>query len=69
MDESRKNDHAEPETAPSGQPDRVSRRPYRSPELVEYGPVAKLTQGTLSRSSDFFQGGFRMSSGNMGMNA
>lgn len=42
------------------------RRPYQSPELVEYGPVAKLTQGTLSRNSDFFSGGFRMRN-NMGM--
>ncbi len=38
----------------------ASRTPYRTPELVEYGPVAKLTQGTLSRNSDFFFGGFRM---------
>lgn len=44
-----------------------TRKPYRSPELVEYGPVAKLTQGTLSRNSDFFQGGFRMAAMGMGM--
>ena len=36
------------------------KKPYRSPELVEYGSVAKLTQGTLSMNADFFGGGFRM---------
>ena len=65
MDESPKHDHDAPATATGGQPIPSSRRPYRSPELVEYGPVAKLTQGTLSQSSDFFQGGFRMA--RMGM--
>jgi len=38
------------------------RKPYRSPELVEYGSVAKLTQGTLSMNADFIGGGFRMTS-------
>jgi hypothetical protein len=36
------------------------REPYRPPELVEYGTVSKLTQGSLTNASDFFGGGFRM---------
>ena len=36
------------------------RRAYRAPRLIEYGSVAKLTQGTLSRSSDGPMGGFSM---------
>jgi hypothetical protein len=33
-----------------------SRRPYRRPELTEYGSVAKLTQGTLTVNSDAMSG-------------
>ncbi len=33
-------------------PDRTRRQPYRSPVLVEYGPVAKLTQAGGSKSGD-----------------
>lgn len=28
------------------------RMPYRRPELIEYGPVAKLTQGVGTRGAD-----------------
>ena len=28
------------------------RKPYRRPELIEYGPVAKLTQGVGTRGAD-----------------
>jgi hypothetical protein len=45
------------EDRPATQP---GRKPYKSPELVEYGSVAKLTQGTLSMNADFCGGGFRM---------
>ena len=34
-------------------------RPYRSPELIEYGSIAKLTQGSLSTMNDGPAGGFR----------
>jgi hypothetical protein len=34
------------------QPPSVDRRPYHQPELIEYGSVAKLTQGTLSVGAD-----------------
>lgn len=33
-------------------------RHYRSPELIEYGSIAKLTQGTRSTSNDGPAGGF-----------
>jgi hypothetical protein len=39
------------ERSESGQP---PRRPYVSPELVEYGSVAKLTQTGGMTSTDFF---------------
>jgi hypothetical protein len=32
---------------------RNTRRPYAAPELVEYGTVAKLTQGNSGSLSDF----------------
>ena len=35
-------------------------RPYRSPELIEYGSIAKLTQGSLSVGGDGPAGGFKM---------
>ena len=38
-----------------------TRRPYRKPQLVEYGSVAKLTQGTRTAQSDGVGGGFKMS--------
>jgi hypothetical protein len=36
------------------------RSPYRTPELIEYGPVAKLTQGTLTTMNDSVGGGMSM---------
>jgi hypothetical protein len=33
-------------------PPRSGRRPYRRPELVEYGSVAKLTRGSKSVNAD-----------------
>jgi hypothetical protein len=36
------------------------RSPYHTPELIEYGPVAKLTQGTLTTMNDAVGGGMRM---------
>ena len=62
MDQSRKqqDDTQPPGEATQGPAGTHRRKPYRSPELLEYGPVAKLTQGTLSKNSDFFSGGFRM---------
>ena len=30
----------------------VSRKPYVAPVLVEYGTIAKLTQGSLTRKTD-----------------
>ena len=38
---------------------KISKRPYASPVLIEYGTVAKLTQGTRTRKSD--GGNFRRS--------
>lgn len=35
--------------APQGKP---PKRPYRTPTVVEYGSVAKLTRGTKSVSAD-----------------
>lgn len=37
----------------------LARRPYRAPELTEYGSVAKLTQGALTFFPDGPMGGFR----------
>ena len=36
----------------AGTPARSRKRPYRRPELVEYGSVAKLTKGTKSVNTD-----------------
>ena len=36
-------------------------RPYAKPRLIEYGSVAKLTQGTLTRQADSVGAGFRKS--------
>ena len=37
-------------------------RRYRSPELIEYGSIAKLTQGSKSTMGDGMGGGFKMAS-------
>ena len=41
--------------APAGK----GRRPYRKPQLTEYGSIAKLTQGTRTNQSDGPSGGFK----------
>ena len=46
-------------TAANAQRAQEPRRPYRSPALIEYGSVAKLTQGSLTFWSDGSMGGFR----------
>ena len=62
MNEPRNKDgHPQDRGQPDGDtPARSGRKPYQSPALIEYGSVAKLTQGTLSMNADFFGGGFRM---------
>lgn len=67
MDDPMKRREAGEET-PTRQPAPSARhrKPYTSPALVEYGPVAKLTQGTLSRSGDG-PGGGRRNARMMGM--
>jgi hypothetical protein len=40
---------------------RGERRAYQSPALVEYGSVAKLTQGTLTVGADGPGGGMKNS--------
>jgi hypothetical protein len=44
---------------PADKPDRAGRRPYRKPQLTEYGSIAKLTQGTRTNQSDGPGGGFK----------
>ena len=40
-------------------PDAPPKRPYAKPRLIEYGSVAKLTQGTRTKQSDSPAAGFR----------
>jgi hypothetical protein len=35
------------------------KRPYSKPKLIEYGSVAKLTQGTRTKQADTPAAGFR----------
>ena len=35
------------------------KRPYTKPKLIEYGSVAKLTQGTRTKQADTPAAGFR----------
>jgi len=37
-------------------PVKPGKRPYAPPALVEYGSVAKLTQGSITLQSDFTSG-------------
>lgn len=39
----------------------LRRRGYRRPQLVEYGPLAKLTRGTRSGRNEITPQGVRMS--------
>lgn len=43
---------ATPTSAPGAGVEAVSRKKYATPVLIEYGTVAKLTQGTRTRKSD-----------------
>lgn len=45
---------------PAEPPKHAGKRPYSKPRLTEYGSVAKLTQGTRTRSSDSPAAGFKM---------
>jgi hypothetical protein len=37
---------------------KTQKKPYRAPELTEYGSVSKLTQGAVSIKADAKGGGF-----------
>jgi hypothetical protein len=54
-DEAKRDDRSELPSSPR------NRRPYAKPRLIEYGSVAKLTQGTLTRQADSPGAGFKMS--------
>ena len=48
------------EAVPDGAKGANAKRRYQSPELVEYGSIAKLTHGTLTVQLDLLMGGRRM---------
>jgi hypothetical protein len=51
------------DTSRRGAPERdpsQPKRPYAKPRLTEYGAVAKLTRGTLTKQADTPAAGFRM---------
>lgn len=52
-------DNQDPTTEREPEAERAERRPYTRPELIEYGSVAKLTQGTRTRQADNPGAGFR----------
>jgi hypothetical protein len=45
--------------APSDAHAAPPKRPYAKPRLIEYGSVAKLTQGTRTKQADSPAAGFR----------
>ena len=47
------------DTVADGAQETTAKRRYRSPELVEYGSIAKLTHGTLTVQLDLLMGGMR----------
>jgi hypothetical protein len=49
---------SDPDEGPA-RPSRQGRQAYRPPALVVYGPIAKLTQGTLTTMNDGVGGGMR----------
>ena len=59
MEESMK--PSSPPSGPSGSHagEPKAREAYQSPTLIEYGSVAKLTQGTLTTGGDGKLGGFK----------
>jgi hypothetical protein len=44
---------------PEGGPPAQQKRPYSKPKLIEYGSVAKLTQGTRTKQADTPAAGFK----------
>jgi hypothetical protein len=42
------------------EPARASKKPYRAPELIEYGSVAKLTQANAGSGADGGRSGTHM---------
>ena len=36
------------------------KRPYTKPRLIEYGSIAKLTHGTMTKQADTPAAGFKM---------
>jgi hypothetical protein len=50
----------EPPAPSDGSQAPKTRRGYDSPKLVQYGSVARLTQGTLTTQSDGPKGGKKM---------
>jgi len=61
MEQGRKSDSLDT-SAGSASRGKTVREPYHRPELIEYGSVAKLTQGTLTTQSDAKTGGFKAAS-------
>jgi hypothetical protein len=45
--------------APATREPAQTKRPYTKPKLIEYGSVAKLTQGTRTRQADTPAAGFK----------
>ncbi len=43
---------AQPHKPPGSGEKAASKRPYSTPVLIEYGTIAKLTQGTRTKKSD-----------------
>jgi hypothetical protein len=37
-----------------------TKRAYAKPQLIEYGSIAKLTQGTMTKQADTPAAGFKM---------
>jgi hypothetical protein len=52
-------DEKERREAPSDAHSAQRRRPYAKPRLIEYGSIAKLTQGTRTKQADSPAAGFR----------
>jgi len=46
------NEEATTEKRENGRPSPTGRLPYRRPALVEYGSVAKLTEGNIGSMAD-----------------
>lgn len=44
---------------PEPTPQTRAKQPYRTPKVVDYGSVSRLTAGSLSKQSDQAAAGFR----------